>query len=584
MRSHDWLRRLRWAPGALVIAISLMPKMEYLPQGNRDLIINILIPPPGLSYEERADIGEDVFKFFHPYYEAGYEGYPGIDHIFYVGLQQFMILGVISRDQQRTRELLPLCREGLSGIPGVFSITNQAGVFQTGLGKGRTLDVDFSGNDINELVAGAGAMFGVIMQDIPGAQVRPVPSLDLSFREANFEPLQERLRAVGMTARQLGIGIDVLMDGRDIGDFKQEGEKKINLVVKAADTEFSTPEELANALMVTPKGGSVPVSSLAKRVDATGLTEVRHLERNRTISLQVTPPEEMTVQEAMEVIQRDILPKVSAMGLLENVDFGMSGTADKLTETRRSLQWNFVLAAMIIYLLMSALFGNFIYPFVIMFTLPLAAAGGLIGLKLVNLLIAPQPLDVLTMLGFIILIGVVVNNAILIVYQSLNNVREGGMDYKDAVLEATRTRIRPIYMSMTTSVFGMLPLVVWPGPGSELYRGLGSVVLGGLAFSTIFTVFMIPALLMFFIRMEKRPRCFRRAVARRRNAKLSRRAGLYNPSALSTSSAGMAAVRSGKSAAGSTRPPMRAKKAFLALALSKWRRAQSLVYPMPCAA
>ncbi|MBW2705897.1 MAG: efflux RND transporter permease subunit, partial [Deltaproteobacteria bacterium] len=170
----------------------------------------------------------------------------------------------------------------------------------------------------------------------------------------------------------------------------------------------------------------------------------------------------------------------------------------------KSLQWNFILAAAIAYLLMAALFGNFIYPLIIMFTLPLAAVGGLLGLKMVNLLIADQALDILTMLGFVILIGVVVNNPILIVHQSLNNVRIHNMPYREAVLESTRSRLRPIYMSAATSIFGMLPLVLVPGPGSEFYRGLGSVVLGGLAVSTIFTVFVIPALLMFVIRMEKR--------------------------------------------------------------------------------
>ena len=153
---------------------------------------------------------------------------------------------------------------------------------------------------------------------------------------------------------------------------------------------------------------------------------------------------------------------------------------------------------------MASLFGNFIYPVIIMFTVPLAAAGGLLGLKLVNIFIGYQPLDILTMLGFVILVGVVVNNAILIVHQALNNIRFNNMDYRDAVLESTRSRLRPIFMSAATSIFGMLPLVLIPGPGSEFYRGLGSVVLGGLAVSTIFTVFVIPALLMFFIRMEKR--------------------------------------------------------------------------------
>ncbi len=153
---------------------------------------------------------------------------------------------------------------------------------------------------------------------------------------------------------------------------------------------------------------------------------------------------------------------------------------------------------------MSALFGNFVYPIVIMFTVPLATAGGFIGLALTNTFIAPQPLDILTMLGFIILVGIVVNNAILIVHQSLNYIQHEGMEHKTAVIEATKTRIRPIYMSSLTSIFGMLPLVLVPGPGSEFYRGLGSVITGGLAFSTIFTIFVTPALLMFFIKLEQR--------------------------------------------------------------------------------
>jgi HAE1 family hydrophobic/amphiphilic exporter-1 len=122
----------------------------------------------------------------------------------------------------------------------------------------------------------------------------------------------------------------------------------------------------------------------------------------------------------------------------------------------------------------------------------------------VNIVIGPQPLDILTMLGFVILIGVVVNNAILIVHQALNNIRFKDMDHKEAVVESVRIRLRPSYMSAATSIFGMLPLVIAPGPGSELYRGLGSVVLGGIAISTIFTVFLIPSLLMFVIKIEKR--------------------------------------------------------------------------------
>lgn len=212
----------------------------------------------------------------------------------------------------------------------------------------------------------------------------------------------------------------------------------------------------------------------------------------------------MTIQETMGILDGTINNLKNEGKILKSVDIGMSGTADKLTETIGMLSLNFILALVIVYLLMSALFGNFLYPMVIMFTVPLATAGGFIGLALTNKFIEPQPLDVLTMLGFIILVGIVVNNAILIVHQSLNLIRNEGYDHKAAVIEATRTRIRPIYMSSLTSIFGMLPLVLIPGPGSEFYRGLGSVITGGLTLSTIFTIFVTPSLLMFFIKLEKR--------------------------------------------------------------------------------
>ena len=129
-----------------------------------------------------------------------------------------------------------------------------------------------------------------------------------------------------------------------------------------------------------------------------------------------------------------------------------------------------------------------------MLSVPLATAGGIGGLAVVNT-VTFQPLDMLTLLGFVILIGIVVNNAILLVHQTLFHLRTDAMTIQDAILEATRNRIRPIFMSTLTSVFGMIPLVVFPGAGSELYRGLGSVVVGGLSLSAILTLLIIPPLL-----------------------------------------------------------------------------------------
>jgi HAE1 family hydrophobic/amphiphilic exporter-1 len=507
LATGNWMTRTATVLGFSILsicgAVLLFPKMEYLPQGNRNLIINILIPPPGLSFNERKAIGEHIYRVNEPYFSSDHNGYPGIENMFYVGAEQIMLFGAISIHEQRAAELIPLFMRTIYSIPGMYGVSIQAGVFQTGLGRGRTIEVNIGGDDLNRIVEISGMLFGAIMKEIPNAQIRPVPSLELLFPEVRIIPDRDRLKAAGMTATDFGVAIDVLMDGREIGEFKQEGEKKIDMILKVSEENISTPEKLYNSLIAIEGGKVVPVSSLSKMLRTTGITQIRHLERQRTITLQITPPFSIPLQEAMEIINARVVAPLADRGMLEGVDVGQSGVADKLTEARRSFQWNFLLAAVIAYLLMAALFGNFIYPVIIMFTIPLAAGGGLLGLKLVNIGIANQPLDILTMLGFVILIGVVVNNAILIVHQALNNIRYHGMAYREAVLESTRTRLRPIYMSAMTSVIGMLPLVLIPGPGSEFYRGLGSVVLGGLAVSTVFTVFVIPALLMFFIKMEK---------------------------------------------------------------------------------
>jgi len=507
MATKNWIAQtatiLTFSTISVFGAWLMLPKAEYLPQGNRNLVINILIPPPGLSVKERKAIGEHIYRFNQPYFGRDYNGFPGIKDMFYVGAEQIMLFGAISTHEQRAGELLPLFRRTILSIPGMLGVSIQAGVFQTSLGRGRTIEVNIRGDDINRIVQAAGAMFGAIKKEIPEAQIRPVPSLELLFPEARLIPLRDRIKAVGMTAREFGIVLDVLMDGRDIGDFKQEGQKKIDMVLKASEEDITTPEKLYHSMIAIPGGQIVPISSLSELDRTTGITQIRHLERQRTITLEVTPPFSIPLQEAMETINAEVIIPMAGQGMLQGTDVGQSGVADKLTETRQTLQWDFILAAVIAYLLMAALFSNFIYPLVIMFTLPLAAVGGLLGLKLVNWFIAPQPFDILTMLGFVILIGVVVNNAILIVHQALNNIRFNGMPYRQAVLESTRTRLRPIYMSATTSICGMLPLVLIPGPGSEFYRGLGSVVLGGLAVSTIFTVLVIPSLLMFVIKKEQ---------------------------------------------------------------------------------
>jgi HAE1 family hydrophobic/amphiphilic exporter-1 len=331
-------------------------------------------------------------------------------------------------------------------------------------------------------------------QILPEAQIRPIPSLDLGNPEMRVIPNRDRLTRVGMTTSELGKSVDALVDGAKASDYRIGGDE-VDLLVKGEDTRLERTQDLSNLLIQTPIGGRVTLGSVADVRLEEGPTQINHIDSERAITIQVIPPPEVPLETAMAMITDKIVQPIkesSELGSLYRID--LSGTADDLTRTRRSLQWNLILAIVISYLLMSALFENFFYPFVIMFSVPLAAAGGFVGLRLVSIY-KYQPLDIITMLGFVLLIGIVVNNAILIVHQALNNMRYADMPPREAIRESVRSRIRPIYMSSVTSVFGMMPLVLTPGAGSEFYRGLGSVVVGGLLVSTVFTIVLVPALL-----------------------------------------------------------------------------------------
>ena len=489
---------------SISLVMWLLPKAEYLPQGNRNLIMSILIPPPALSVEKRKAIGDYFFEQTEQYFkEDGKDGFPKIKDIFYVASPQITLAGAISTHETRCKELIPLFNRIIRSIPDMFGVCIQTGIFQSDLGGGRSIDVNIAGENLHEIIAAAGSLYGGIMGRVKGSQVRPIPSLEISYPEINIVPDKQKLAAYGLTEEELGIYLDVLMDGRKIHAFRPDGVKQIDLILKGDDLVFQSPEDLLGGLIVNRNGDLVRIGDMVQMNYQQGMTQVNHLERKRTVKLQVTPPQSVALQTAIQTIEDELIAPMMQDQAFKNLQISVGGNADKLVQTLKALQWNFLLAIVIIYLLMSALFENFFYPFIILFTVPLATAGGFVGLFLVNKYITPQSFDVLTMLGFIILVGTVVNNAILIVHQSLNNVRYEGLQGLEAISQAVQTRIRPIFMSAATSVFGLLPLVLSTGSGSELYRGLGSVLLGGLALSTIFTLFVIPSLLAFFINFEK---------------------------------------------------------------------------------
>jgi HAE1 family hydrophobic/amphiphilic exporter-1 len=283
-----------------------------------------------------------------------------------------------------------------------------------------------------------------------------------------------------------------------VSDYQWLG-KRIDLKLIADEGWKHRTQDIGRLPIAARDGQLVTLDTIASIELTTAPVSIAHRERQRASTVRVTPPQGIPLQRLMLDIEEKVIQPLTLEGELGGAYRVIPrGSADNLTQTWEALGLNLLFALVITYLLMAALFQSFGYPLVILFSVPLAGFGGLLGLKLVNY-ISYQALDVLTMLGFFILVGTVVNNAILLVHQALNHMRHEGMGPREAIRESVRNRIRPIFMSVLTSVCGMMPLVLYPGAGSELYRGIGSVVVGGLLVSTVFTLLLVPALFSLFL-------------------------------------------------------------------------------------
>lgn len=485
---------------AIGLSWKFWPKVEYLPSGNRNLVFGILLPPPGYNLEQLMDLGETVEDGLKPYWnvdptspEAAELDYPAIGDFFFVARGRSVFMGVRAHDPTRAGELVPLIQKVSGQIPGTFGVAKQSSLFEQGLTSGRTIDIEITGPDLPQLVAMGGRILGTINQIMPDAQARPVPSLDLSSPELHVVPKLVQSADMQVSVSELGYVANALIDGAYAGDYFLDG-KKIDMTIKGQKQFANRTQDIEALPIATPLGQAVPLGALADVEISNGPEQINHRERVRAIAIEVSPPANIPLETAMQMIEQEVVDPLLASGALDGgYQINLAGTADKLRDTWLALRFNVMIALVITYLLMAALFESWLYPFVIILSVPLGAVGGILGLYVLNQFYA-QPLDVLTMLGFVILIGTVVNNPILIVHQSLNLIREEGLTPDQAILDSIRTRVRPIFMTTTTTVLGLLPLVVFPGAGSELYRGLGSVVLGGLTISTLFTLFLVPTL------------------------------------------------------------------------------------------
>lgn len=598
---------------AFVGSTRLMPPLDYLPAGNRNLVFGGLLIPPGLSVDEQTRIAETIERQIQPYTgvdtsnPAERQTLPpisrawgpndptppfdpvGVENFFIGAFGGTMFVGATSVDEQIVIPIGQLLTNSMQTIPDAYGGARQTSLFGGGLGGGNTIDLEISGPRIDRVVAAAKMMFGVSGATFGFGNVRANPA-NFSITQPEWRVRVNRTgRELGLTTRDVGIAVRGLVDGAFIGDFLLDGQA-VDMVILPSGGRLDHKEQMAFVPVSTPSGRIVPLDSVIDVIPATAQQEVRRIEELPSVTIQVSPSPGAAIESVMDEIREKVIEPARLAGMIDStMRVRLEGTAAKLDDVRREMLgtvgveteagsarvggwgvgiamgaglcvalfaafrgirrstgptvlgiigvllgaaiisigfWTaatnpeigyarLVWALVVTYLVMCALFESFVYPLVIMLSVPLATVGGFLGLRLVhdwtmsNPTIAPQQLDVLTMLGFIILIGTVVNNAILIVEQSLNFMRgndsfgERPMPATDAIVAAVKSRVRPIFMTTATTVGGMLPLVISPGAGSEMYRGLGAVVLGGLVVSTIFTLVVVPLLFSLVLRMQE---------------------------------------------------------------------------------
>ncbi len=510
----------RYATIGLTVAASagiiwgLTPPAEYLPPGEEPKIFARMSAPPGYNLERMTEIGHQIQDGLLPYledepsaFDSGKKDVPAIDYMILWITNGGMT--IIAEPKQKTRGHVDALMDRVTAryeqFPGMRAFATRGSIITSNDGGTRSVNIDVAGNDLAAVYDAANAAYDRSREvfDDPRIQANP-SSLTLSQPLIEVRPDWDRAAELGMDTQDVGYTVAALTDGAYADEFYLANDK-IDVYLYGPNGSSETPAALPDLPIHTPGGGIVPLSSLATIHETVDTSTIRRVDGRRTVTLNVIPPEDVPLEVGVQRVRAEVLGHLRETGAIPaSVNVGISGAANQLEATQDALTSNYAVALVLVYLVMVAIFTHWGYPLLIMTTIPLGVAGGIAGLWLLNLggsflplLGLPalqQPFDMISMLGFLILMGVVVNNPILIVHRSAQNMRESAMDAHEAVKEAVSSRLRPIAMSALTTIFGLAPLVFVPGEGTELYRGVGAIVLFGLAGTAIVTLTFLPAL------------------------------------------------------------------------------------------
>lgn len=468
----------------IFVSILLLPPADYLPEGNRNLVLWAAEPFPGTSIPEAIRLSAAPREFLRQQ--------PEVDRVMFIERPGRRGIATILKPEFATTQglgdMVERMRAASNNFPGYrFLVPTRLSIFQD---PGKEFEIDLIGTDLAKL-SQLDREITEKLRSFTGVQnVRS--NFVFGAGELQVIPNRERLAEVGIDEAEIGSMVEAALGGRFASDYI-DGKEELDVSVELQNSFVETPEQLRQLPLYTSQG-LIQLSDVAEIKETTDADVINHVDLERSVTLTTSLATDAPLGALVEKAEKEVLAPLRN-SLPAGYRLELTGSADRLTETVSQLLSAFALSILITYLLLVALYRSFLYPFVIMATVPMGMSGGLLSLIIANRIFGVVvPLDMITALGFVILTGVVVNNAILIVERALQ-LQEEGMDYDQSLSQSTSDRLRAIFMSAGTSVLGMLPLAVIPGQGAELYQGLGIVLTGGLTFSTILTPTVVPAIM-----------------------------------------------------------------------------------------
>jgi multidrug efflux pump subunit AcrB len=485
-----WVGVLLVAP--LLLSWLLLPKLDYLPPVKRAAIDAYFSFPPGMSPAAvDREISGKLMERMQPYMRGDKE--PRLKNYYVLLWPGGGTLGARVVDDKRIGELERIVRdEVVVGIPDTRVFVNEGELFGGIGGSARSVAIHLQSSDATALSTVAEQGRKLLEDSFPGANVQSFPNADVQSLELRAAPNDRRIAETGWDRASLGSVVRALGEGAWLGEYF-DGQSRLPIILRA--DSGTTPESLAQAPLVTPSGEVVALGDLVQLQTALAPEQIRRNDHHRTITLTIDPPPTLSLEDMLARIDRDILPSLRAK-LPPDANIRLAGSADRLDTIISTMGINFLLALLVLFLLMAAMFQSLRDAAVVVLTVPLALAGGVLGIRTLGL-IAFQPLDLLTMIGFIMMIGIIVNHAILMVDRTRDALNHGH-DLETALRMSLNQRLRAMVASTMTGALGALPMVVNPGPASTIYRGLAAVNVAGVIVSMVFSILLLPSLMRLF--------------------------------------------------------------------------------------